>query len=56
MSTQKDCVVRAARELNDLDFSQRIGDRAEAVGYRGYGTMIKDGKALFMKDLEELSR
>lgn len=56
MTTKKDCVFRAARELNDRAFSQSIADRAEAVGYNGYGTMIKDGKALFMKDLEELSR
>ena len=54
MTTKKDCVFRAARELNDRDFSQRIADRAEAVDYRGYDTMIKDGKALFERDLEEL--
>ena len=54
MTTKKDCVIRAARELNDREFSQRIGDRAEAIDYRGYGTMIKDGKALFERDLEEL--
>ena len=55
MTTKKDCVERAARELNDRDFSKAIADRAEAVDYRGYDTMISDGKALFMKDLEELS-
>jgi hypothetical protein len=56
MTTKKDCVYRAARELNDTGFSQSIADRAEAIEYRGYDTMIKDGKALFMRDLEELSR
>jgi len=56
MGTKKDCVQRAARELNDRDFAKAIADRAEAVDYRGYDTMVKDGKALFMRDLEELSR
>ena len=56
MTTKKDCVYRAARELNDRAFSQSIADRAEAVDYGGYDTMIEDGKALFMRDLEELSR
>ena len=55
MTTKKDCVLRAARELNDREFSQSIADRAEAVDYRGYDTMIQDGKALFARNLEELS-
>jgi hypothetical protein len=55
MTTKKDCVERAARELNDRDFSKRIADRAEAVNYRGYEAMLSEGKELFMRDLEELS-
>jgi len=54
LTTKKDCIVRAARELNDRDFAQRIADQAEAVNYRGYETMLKEGKALFAKDLEEI--
>ena len=54
MTTKKDCVQRAARELNDRDFAQRVADRAEELNYRGYDAMIKEGKELFMKDLEEL--
>ena len=54
MTTKKDCIERAARERNDRDFSQRIADRAEEVNYRGYEAMLKEGKALFAKDLEEL--
>ena len=56
MTTKKDCVERAARELNDRYFSKAVADRAEAVDYKGYDTMIRDGKALFARDLEELSR
>jgi len=54
VTKKKDCVYRAARELNDKDFSQRVADRAEAVGYKGYDTMIKEGQVLFARDLEEL--
>ena len=54
MTTKKDCIIRAARELNDRDFAQRVGDRAEAVNYRGYEAMLREGKELFMRDLEEL--
>jgi len=56
MTTKKDCVHRAARELNDNDFAKSVADRAEAVNYRGYDAMIKEGKELFARDLEELSR
>ena len=55
MTKKKDCVFRAARELNDKDFSQRVANRAEEVGYKGYDRMIEEGTALFAKDLEELS-
>ncbi len=54
MTTKKDCIVRAARELNDRHFAQRVADRAEVVNYRGYEAMIREGKELFMRDLEEL--
>ena len=54
MSTKKDCVLRAARELNDRDFAQKVADRAEELNYRGYEAMIREGKELFTKDLEEL--
>ena len=54
VATKKDCIERAARELNDRDFAQRVADRAEAVNYRGYEAMLREGKELFMKDLEEL--
>ena len=54
MTTKKDCIVRAARERINRDFAQRVADRAEAVNYRGYDAMIREGKELFMKDLEEL--
>ena len=53
MTTKKDCVERAARELNDRNTSMAIADRAEAVDYRGYESMVSEGKALFMKDFEE---
>ena len=56
MTTKKDCVYRAARELNDRPFAQSVADRAEAVGYKGYERMLEEGKALFARDLEELSR
>ena len=56
VTKKKDCVYRAAREMNDKDFSQRVADRAEEVGYKGYDRMIEEGKALFARDLEELSR
>lgn len=55
MTTKKDCIERAARELNDRHFAKRIADRAEAVDYKGYEAMIREGKELFVKDLEELS-
>ena len=55
MITKKDFIKRAARELNDRDFAQRVADRAEAVNYRGYEAMLSEGKELFMRDLEELS-
>ena len=42
--------------MNDKDFSQRVANRAEDVGYKGYDRMIEEGKALFARDLEELSR
>jgi hypothetical protein len=54
MTTKKDCIQRAARELNDSHFAQRVADRAEALNYRGYEAMIREGKELFMRDLEEL--
>ena len=54
MTTKKDCIERAARELNDRDFAQRVADRAEAVNYRGYEAMLREGKELFMRDLEDL--
>ena len=54
MTTKKDCVQRAARELNDRHFAQRVADRAEELNYRGYDAMIREGKELFMRDLEEL--
>lgn len=54
MTTKKDCIERAARELNDRHFAQKVADRAEAVNYRGYAAMIREGKELFMRDLEEL--
>ena len=54
MTTKKDCVLRAAEELNDREFAHRIADRAEAVNYRGYDAMIREGKELFAKDLEEI--
>ena len=54
MTTKKDCIIRAARELNDRDFAQRVGDKAEELNYRGYDAMIREGKVLFAKDLEEL--
>ncbi len=54
MTTKKDCIVRAARELNDRHTAQKIADRAEEVDYRGYEAMLREGKALFAKDLEEI--
>lgn len=54
MSTKKDCVQRAARELNDRYFAQKVADRAEELNYRGYDAMIREGKELFMRDIEEL--
>lgn len=54
MTTKKDCIQRAARELNDRYTAQRIADRAETVNYRGYDAMLREGKALFAKDIEEI--
>ena len=54
MTTKKDCIERAARELNDRHFAQRVADRAEEVNYRGYEAMLREGKELFAKDLEEI--
>ncbi len=54
MSTKKDFIQRAARELNDRHTAQKIADRAELVNYRGYDAMLREGKALFAKDLEEI--
>ena len=54
MTSKKDCIERAARELNDRYTAQKIADRAEAVNYRGYEAMLREGKELFAKDLEEI--
>ena len=54
MTTKKDCIERAARELNDRYTAQKIADRAEEVNYRGYDAMLREGKALFAKDIKEI--
>jgi len=54
MTTKKDSIERAARELNDRHTAQKIADRAEAVNYKGYDAMLQEGKDLFEKDLKEI--
>ena len=53
MATKKECIERAALAYGAKNFAERIINRAEATNYVGYDEMIKDGEALFLKDIEE---
>lgn len=50
----KKAIERSAREVNNKDFSKRIAEHAEEIGFAGYEDMISEGKALFLSDLEGL--
>jgi hypothetical protein len=53
MATKKECVERAMRELFiDVNHVKRIVDRAERMNFRGFEEQVKDGKRLFVMDLE----
>ena len=53
MATKRECIARAALAYGAKNFAERIINRAEATNFVGYDEMIKDGEALFLKDLEE---